>query len=106
MRKALVKLHNENAGILIEENNKRYVFQYYTYYQGSPISLTMPVLQTRFEYTEFPPFFEGLLPEGTQLEGLLKAYKIDKYDYFKQLQVTGADLVGAVTVIPLEDTDE
>jgi serine/threonine-protein kinase HipA len=44
------------------------------------------------------PYFDGLLPEGILLEGLLKQRKIDKYDYFSQLVTVGGDLVGAVTV--------
>ncbi|MFW5877858.1 MAG: HipA N-terminal domain-containing protein, partial [bacterium] len=42
--------------------------------------------------------FEGLLPEGIQLEGLLKFNKIDRNDLFSQLMAVGDDMVGAVTV--------
>ncbi len=98
MRKALVKIHDTKAGILTEENPKHYTFQYDLEYNGSPISLTMPVRSEAYVYEQFPPFFDGLLPEGTQLEGLLKKYKIDKKDYLTQLLVTGQDLVGAVTI--------
>jgi serine/threonine-protein kinase HipA len=97
MRKALIKIHNSRAGIL-EENQAHYIFQYDLDYDGPPVSLTMPVRAGAYEYESFPPFFDGLLPEGIQLEGLLKIYKIDKIDYFSQLLVTGLDLVGAVTV--------
>jgi serine/threonine-protein kinase HipA len=51
-----------------------------------------------FNFNSFPPFFDGLLPEGIQLDGLLRFKKIDKYDYFSQLIAAGADLVGAVSV--------
>ncbi len=51
-----------------------------------------------YTYASFPPFFDGLLPEGNQLDGLLKIRKIDKDDYFSQLMAVGGDLVGAVTV--------
>ena len=50
-----------------------------------------------------PLFFEGLLPEGIMLEGLLKIGKIDKNDFFAQLIATGNDLVGAVTVKEWKD---
>jgi serine/threonine-protein kinase HipA len=63
-----------------------------------PISLTMPVKEKVFEFDRFPPYFDGLLPEGILLEGLLKQRKIDKYDYFSQLVTVGGDLVGAMTV--------
>jgi len=50
-----------------------------------PVSLTMPVSDKELEFSAFPPFFEGLLPEGYQLEGLLKYSKIDRNDLFAQL---------------------
>ncbi|MCF8299230.1 MAG: HipA N-terminal domain-containing protein [Saprospiraceae bacterium] len=106
MRKALVKIHDIRAGVLIENNRNHYVFQYDDDYKGSPISLTMPVSNKAYEFESFPPFFDGLLPEGIQLEGLLKIYKIDKTDYFKQILVTGQDLVGAVTVEEFNSEDE
>jgi len=106
MRIALIKIHNVEAGILKEENQNRYIFKYNSEYKGPPISLTMPVGGLEYEFNSFPPFFDGLLPEGVQLEGLLKKYKIDKNDYFEQLIVTGQDLVGAVTVEKIESFDE
>ncbi len=97
MRKAQVIIHKSRAGIL-EENHSHYTFQYDVEYDGPPISLTMPVREAAYEFKSFPPFFDGLLPEGIQLEGLLKINKIDKNDYFSQLLATGLDLVGAVTI--------
>ncbi len=98
MKKTLVKIHNIPAGIFIEENPQHYTFKYFDDYLGPAISLTIPVTQSKYEYYSFPAFFDGLLPEGIQLEAILKAYKVDKNDYFQQLIITGSDLVGAVTV--------
>jgi len=58
----------------------------------------MPLELKEFHFTSFPPFFDGLLPEGIQLDGLLRIKKINKEDYFSQLIATGSDLVGAVSV--------
>jgi serine/threonine-protein kinase HipA len=98
MRKATVKIHDIKAGILTENSPNHFVFQYDIDYNGQPISLIMLVSDKPYEFDSFPPFFDGLLPEGIQLEGLLKKHKIDKTDYFSQLLITGQDLVGAVTV--------
>lgn len=99
MRKAVVYFHERMAGMLIEEEKSRnYLFVYDSAYSGDPVSLTMPVKEGEFRYNKFPPFFDGLLPEGVQLEGLLRHRKIDRDDYFEQLIATGSDLVGAVTV--------
>ena len=99
MRIAKVYMHNKLAGYLTEvEKNKKYKFSYDDNFKGNPISLTMPVEIKEFNFNSFPPFFDGLLPEGIQLDGLLRIKKIDKDDYFSQLMETGADLVGAVSV--------
>ena len=99
MRKAKVFMHNSLAGYLIEEEkNRKYKFSYDDNYKGNPVSLTMPVEIKEFHFKSFPAFFDGLLPEGIQLDGLLRIKKIDKNDYFSQLIATGADLVGAVSV--------
>ena len=99
MRKAKVYMHNSLAGYLYEEEkNKKYKFSYDENYKGDPVSLTMPVDIKEFLFNSFPPFFDGLLPEGIQLDGLLRIRKIDKEDYFSQLVTVGADLVGAVSV--------
>ena len=100
MRQAIVKVHDIEAGILTETADKRFRFTYYQGYKGAPVSLTMPINTEGgvFEYSSFPPFFDGVLPEGGQLEGLLRLRKIDRSDYFSQLIAVGEDLVGAVTV--------
>lgn len=104
MRKAKVFVHEELAGYLIESTDKsNYKFEYLSEYQGSPISLTMPVKDQSFVYKNFPSFFDGVLPEGIMLDGLLRQLKIDKKDYFSQLLAVGEDLVGAVTVKPMND---
>lgn len=103
MRKAVVYLHGKKAGVLTEVSLVEYYFEYDDQYEGEAISLTMPVGQKKYIYKSFPPFFEGLLPEGIMLEGLLRIAKIDRKDYFSQLVATGADLVGAVTVKSMDD---
>jgi serine/threonine-protein kinase HipA len=105
MRKARIKIHNVKAGILTESQTQ-YFFQYDLDYRGPPISLTMPVRLEAYGFESCPPFFDGLLPEGIQLEGLLKRYKIDNNDYFSQLLATGQDMVGAVTIEEIHSTDE
>ena len=98
MRRARVFVHGNVAGVLEELEAGRYRFVYDDAYAGAPISLSMPTHQRVYEFDAFPPFFDGLLPEGFQLEALLKQHKIDRHDYFAQLVTVGRDLVGAVTV--------
>lgn len=99
MRRAKVAFQGTLAGELEEEERgSRYRFTYATGYGGPPISLTMPLRAEPYEFLEFPPFFDGLLPEGTQLEALLRKRKLDRDDPFGQLVAVGADTVGAVTI--------
>lgn len=99
MRKADIFLHEVKAGELSEViKNKEYVFEYDDLYSGPAVSVTMPVDQKRYEFDHFPPFFEGLLPEGANLEMLLRTQKIDHNNLFDILLAVGNDTVGAVTV--------
>ncbi len=98
MRTANVYVNNVFAGILVEHSIYEYEFTYQDAYVGDPVSLTMPVAKQKHKFTSFPAFFEGLLPEGLQLDALLRDKKINRNDYFGQLIACGADCVGAVTV--------
>jgi serine/threonine-protein kinase HipA len=99
MRTANVFVNGQEAGQLKElDFSKKFSFEYIPGYLGDPVSITMPIQQSRYEFSSFPPFFDGLLPEGYQLDGLLKIRKIDRNDLFSQLMAVGDDLVGNVTV--------
>ena len=99
MKSAKVFVHDQEAGALEEnERGKIYTFRYHEHYSGPPVSLSMPTAKRDHRFAGFPPFFDGLLPEGHMLEALLKTRKIDRDDFFSQLIAVGADLVGAVSV--------
>jgi len=99
MRKAEVFVLGIRAGLLEElEPHSAYRFTYDPHYSGPPVSLIMPIQDTAYAFDRFPPFFEGLLPEGYNLDALLRTCKIDRDDLFSQLVAVGADTVGAVTV--------
>ncbi len=103
MRKAIVLVHGIRAGVLTELSPKDYHFEYDDNYDSDAVSLTMPIHLKKYSYKSFPPFFEGLLPEGILLQGLLRLGKIDNKDYFSQLVATGNDLVGSTTVKLMKD---
>jgi serine/threonine-protein kinase HipA len=99
MRTAEVFVAGKLAGYLEEQTKGTlYRFTYVEGYNGPPVSLTMPIDDGSFTYTSFPPFFDGLLPEGIQLESLLRSRKLDRNDLFSQLLAVGRDMVGTVTV--------
>ena len=98
LRRAEVFQSKTLAGYLQQEWAGLWVFQYVDGYEDTPISLTLPVRQEPYTFKEFPAVFDGLLPEGVQLEALLKIHKIDRNDYFEQLVTVGGDLVGSLSV--------
>lgn len=98
MRRAEVFVNNLKAGVLVEVTQYEYEFNYELGYQGNPVSLTLPLKKREYKFSSFPAVFEGLLPEGVQLEALLRDKKINRRDLFAQLMICGADCVGAITV--------
>ncbi|MFV0346531.1 MAG: HipA N-terminal domain-containing protein [Bacteroidales bacterium] len=99
MRTARVFVDGLEAGVLQEiEFGSRYAFEYLKGYDGQQVSVRMPTSQSRYLYNKFPPFFEGVLPEGYQLDSILRSKKIDRNDLFSLLMVVGDDLVGNITV--------
>jgi len=102
MNRARIFVNGIFAGILEQLGEGKYRFTYEKDYRGPPVSLTMPIKNGEYDYEEFPPFFEGLLPEGEMLTALLRKFKLDKKDYFGQLLKVGQDVVGAVTIEGME----
>lgn len=99
MKRAKVYVDDRFAGYLVElEQGNDYEFRYLENYASAPVSLTMPTTQPVYHFDKFPTFFEGFLPEGMMLEGLLMKTKIEKDDLFEQLLFVGEELVGNVTI--------
>jgi serine/threonine-protein kinase HipA len=103
VRRAEVYQKTALAGYLTETKAKEYRFEYVAGYKGRPVSLTMPVRSEPYDFDKFPPFFEGVLPEGRQLEALLRTDKLDRNDLMGQLLAVGEDVVGSVRVIKINE---
>lgn len=100
MRTAQISVEGILAGYLTEvESGREYLFEYAETYTGPPVSLNMPVSGKQFRYASFPPFFEGLLPEGHQLEGLLREHKAEAGDLFGQLLSIGKNTIGTIEIV-------
>lgn len=104
LKRAAIYQRKQFAGHLEESaSRKGWRFVYAPEYAGEPVSLTLPVRSEPYEFDEFPPVFEGLLPEGVQLEALLRTHKIDRNDSFRQLITVGQDLVGSLTACDVSE---
>jgi len=95
----IIKIDNNRifAGFLEElDRGKKYRFKYNTDYKGDPISLTMPIEKNIYDFTDIPPFFDGLLPEELRIQQLLKIKKLDRNDILSLLTSLGKNLKGNI----------
>lgn len=106
MRKAEIKMHNELAGWLSQDEDG-YHFQYapmYLQLEGSkPISLTLPMQENKYTSNVLFSFFDGLIPEGWLLEIAEKNWKLNGRDRMGLLMACCKDCIGAVSVYPLTE---
>jgi serine/threonine-protein kinase HipA len=102
MRKAKVFMHNELAGILLE-NEEGYTFTYDANYLADqtslPVSLTLPKTSKPYYSKILFPFFDGLIPEGWLLEIAERNWKIQSRDRMGLLLACCRDCIGAVSII-------
>ena len=99
MKLARIYQQNQLAGLLEARDDGTYRFTYDAAFHGEPVSLTMPISQQVWEFPRFPAPFEGLLPEGVQLDALLRLRKLDQNDLFGQLLAVGRDVVGSLRIV-------
>lgn len=102
MKRAHIYQQDQLAGVLEARDDGSYRFTYEPGFRGEPISLTMPTSQAVWEFPNFPAPFEGLLPEGVQLDALLRIRKLDHQDLFGQLLAVGHDVVGSLRIEPIK----
>jgi serine/threonine-protein kinase HipA len=93
----------------IEETDAGYEFKYDGDYlaipSAKPVSLTLPLRQAPYHSKTLFAFFDGLIPEGWLLNIAKEHWKILTNDRFELLMLTCKDTIGAVTVIPEQETN-
>lgn len=109
MRQGIVKYNNELAGILTEEDDGEYIFEYdKQYIQKNPnqfITFQMPVTQRLYKSKRLFPFFDGLIPEGWLLNIAAESWKINKNDRMGLLLACCQNAIGAVSVHPIKEQE-
>ena len=102
MRSAKIYLHQDFAGILVEDADG-YSFQYDKAFleskKAAPISQTLPLREAPYVSNVLFPFFDGLIPEGWLLDVAEKTWKINLRDRMGLLLMCCKDCIGAVSVI-------
>jgi serine/threonine-protein kinase HipA len=109
MRQAKVYYNENLAGIITENNEGEYVFQYDSeYIEKHPqdfVTFTMPVTEKLYTSKILFPFFEGLIPEGWLLDIASQSWRINKNDRMGLLLACCQNCIGAVSVIPIPQND-
>lgn len=108
MRKAAVKIENQIAGWLTQDE-QGYHFEYDQTYmsqpEARPISLTLPIQTTRYTSMVLFPFFDGLIPEGWLLEIAEKNWKLNQRDRMGLLLACCRDCIGNVSVEAIKEEE-
>ena len=103
MRQCKVLVHNKEAGILQETDDRQYIFTYHDGYHGDAVCLAMPVRKEPYYSSFLFPYFFNMLSEGANRELQSRLHHIDENDDFGILMATAQfDTIGAVTVKPIE----
>ncbi|HPD63895.1 MAG TPA: HipA N-terminal domain-containing protein [Bacteroidia bacterium] len=109
MRKAAIKIEDQLAGWLIQDENG-YHFVYDQTYKAlpnaRPISLTMPLREEPYTAKVLFPFFDGLIPEGWLLEIAEKNWKLNPRDRMGLLLACCKDCIGAISVEEVKEEDK
>ncbi|MCK4565283.1 MAG: HipA N-terminal domain-containing protein [Verrucomicrobia bacterium] len=109
MRWAEVHMQGCLAGVLEEQDNG-YVFFYspdYLNLNGAvAISLSLPLQSDPFEDKRLFPFFDGLIPEGWLLDIAEHTWKLNPRDRMGLLLACCRDCIGAVSIVPMEESNE
>ena len=102
MRECKVYVHDVEAGLLKETDDREYVFTYHDEYQGDPVCLAMPLRQKVYRSDHLFPYFFNMLSEGANRQVQSTLLHIDEKDDFGIMLATAQyDTIGAVTVKPI-----
>ena len=102
MRECKVYVHDVEAGLLQETDDREYVFTYHDDYQGDPVCLAMPVRQKVYRSDHLFPYFFNMLSEGANRQVQSTLLHMDEKDDFGIMLATAQyDTIGAVTIKPV-----
>ena len=103
MRQCKVYVHDKEAGVLQETDDRQYIYTYTKGYAGAPVSIAMPVRTEPYRSANLFPYFFNMLSEGANRQTQSMLLHIDENDDFGILLATAQeDTIGAVTVKPID----
>ncbi len=102
MRQCKVFVHDVEAGILQETDDRQYIFTYQKGYAGAPVCIAMPIREESYRSPHLFPYFFNMLSEGANRQTQSQLLHIDENDDFGILLATAQeDTIGAVTIKPM-----
>lgn len=102
MRQCKVFVHDKEAGVLQETDDRHYIFAYSDGYDSEPVCLAMPVRKAPYQAEFLFPYFFNILSEGANRQLQSTLLHIDENDDFGILLATAQnDTIGAVTIKPI-----
>jgi len=106
-RVAEVYFEDRLAGVLTQTSDEfRFLYNSRYLAGGTPLSFNLPLREEAYVSQQLFPFFENLVSEGWLRKQQSQQQKVDESDRFGLLLLNGKDLVGAVTVVKANLSDE
>lgn len=107
-RRARVLLHGRRVGRLEETSagggtRFTYAADHLAAADARPLAPNLPLRPEPYESDTLHPFFANLLPEGPLFDQTARRLGLRRTDRFGMLLKVGADVMGAVQVLPEED---
>ena len=88
MRLCKVFVHDVEAGILQETDDRQYIFTYLEDYKGEPVCLAMPVRIAPYQSAFLFPYFFNMLSEGIDEEQKKQFKALIRCDYGFSISTT------------------
>ena len=103
MRQCKVFVHDVEAGLLQETDDRQYIYTYTKGYAGAPVCIAMPVRTEPYRSAHLYPYFFNMLSEVDNRQTQSQLLHIDENDDFGILLATAQeDTIGAVTIKPID----
>ena len=103
MKRLLVYLHSEPAGVLKQDDSGllscQYTNDWLTRLDAMPLSRSLPLQAEPFSGKRARPFFAGILPDEGPRQQLAEILGISERNDFAMLERIGGECAGAVSLL-------
>ena len=86
MRQCKVFVHDVEAGILQETDDRQYIFTYLKGYAGAPVCIAMPIRVESYRSPHLFPYFFNMLSEGANPSCCILTKTMTSASYWQRLK--------------------